>query len=69
MKKRLVSLLLTLILCLSMMPTTAWAESSETAQNANGSVTYIDTQFHVKEKTCTDYTEITSESKALMAGW
>mgnify|MGYP004469947629 FL=1 len=69
MKKRLVSLLLTLILCLSMMPTTAWAESSETAQNANGSVTYIDTQFHVKEKTCTDYTEITSESKALTAGW
>ena len=72
MKKRLVSLFLTLVMALSLIPTTVWAEVAEGSESSLGSVhviventTYTDVQYDEMKGTLVD-TDVTLTADATM---
>ena len=72
MKKRIVSLFLTLVMALSLIPTTVWAEVAEGSESSLGSVhviventTYTDVQYDEMKGTLVD-TDVTLTANATM---
>ncbi len=68
MKKRILSIILSIIFCLGMMPISVFANST-----GSDGILYLDwdadQQKLVEEHYTGTYTEITSESTALSEGW
>lgn len=72
MKKRIVSLFLALVMALSLIPTTVWAEVAEGSESSLGSVhviventTYTDVQYDEMKGTLVD-TDVTLTADATM---